>query len=178
MSQRLVRGSLLVLLVLLAGGNHRVAGAGAAAVSTPESHSPGTLSSASGAHFGTASLIPFQNLDPQQGQDRDGALVEVTEEQNGGLVALSVRDKVRVVIDGNPTTGFLWKADDLDGSLLRQVGEPSFKPYSQLTGGGGDFALTFEALKAGATRLRLIYHRPFEKGVPPGRVYEVLVDIQ
>lgn len=177
MSQRLVRGSLLVLLILLAGGKDRVAGAGAAAY-TSESDSPEAFSSASDAHFGAASLIPVQNLDSRQEQDRDGPLVEVTEEQNGGLVALSVRDKLRVVIDGNPTTGFLWEVEDLDGSLLRQIGEPSFKPYSDLTGSGGDFALTFEALKAGATRLRLIYHRPFEKGVPPGRVYEVLVDIQ
>ncbi len=173
MSQRLVRGSLLVLLVLLAGGNHRVAGGAAA---TPEPRE--SVSTASGADLGAASLTPVHNLDPRQGQGPDGPLVEVTEEQNGGLVALSVRDRVRVVIDGNPTTGFLWEVEDLDGSLLRQIGEPSFKPYSQLTGSGGDFALTFEALKAGATRLRLIYHRPFEKGVPPGRLYEIHVDIQ
>ncbi len=177
MSQRLVRGSLLVLLVLLAGGNYRVAGAGAAAA-TPEPNPRETVSSTSGADLGTAPLTPVQNVAPPQRQGHYGALVEVTEEQNGGLVALSVSDRVRVVIDGNPTTGFLWEVDDLDGSLLRQVGEPSFKPYSQLTGSGGNFALTFEALRAGATRLRLIYHRPFEKGVPPGRVYEVLVDIQ
>ena len=177
MSQRLVRGSLLLLLVLLAGGNGRVAGASTAAA-TPEPDPRKTVSSTSGADLGTASLTPVHNVDPRQGQGHDGALVEVTEEQNGGLVALSVRDRVRVVIDGNPTTGFLWEVEDLDGSLLRQIGESSFKPYSNLTGSGGDFALTFEALKAGATRLRLIYHRPFEKGVPPGRVYEVLVDIQ
>ena len=113
----------------------------------------------------------------EDASDYQGA-VEITEEQNGGLVALGINDRLRVVIDGNPTTGYRWELRDLDPSLLRQIGEPTFSPFSNLQGSGGNFTFTFMALKVGTTHLRLSYRRPFEKGVPPARRYDVRVKIQ
>ncbi len=104
--------------------------------------------------------------------------IELTEEQNGGTVALIVGDRLRVRVDGNPGTGFVWQPEKLDASLLEQVGEPEFTQNNNLPGGEGAFLFTFKALKAGATHLRLVYHRPFEKDTPPAQVFDVLVDIQ
>lgn len=109
---------------------------------------------------------------------KGGATLKLTEEQNGGLAALVVNDTMEVVIDGNPTTGFIWEAENLDTTLLQQQGDPTYAAASNLTGSGGYFTFTFKALKAGVTHLRLIYHRTFEKGVPPARIYEITVDIQ
>lgn len=106
------------------------------------------------------------------------AAVELTEEQDGGLVALIVGDLVRVQLDGNPTTGYTWEPDQLDTSLLQLTGQPDFAQRTDLPGGGGSYTFTFKALKAGTGHLRLIYHRTFEKGVAPQRIFDVTVDIQ
>ncbi len=106
------------------------------------------------------------------------AILEITEEQNGGIVAMIVNDTVRIQIEGNPTTGFIWEPANLDTNLLEPVGEPKFTSNSNLAGGNGIFIFTFKAMKAGATHLRLIYHRPFEKNTPPAQLFDVTVDIQ
>jgi predicted secreted protein len=117
------------------------------------------------------------NGDTNPGQ-AGGAITELTEEQNGGIVALIVNDIVRVQIDGNPTTGFIWETENLDANLLEQIGEAEFTSKSNVPGGGGMFTFTFKALDAGVTHLRLIYHRPFEKDIPPAQIFDVTVDIQ
>jgi len=106
------------------------------------------------------------------------AAVELTEEQNGGTVALIVGDTMQIQLDGNPTTGYIWEADTLDTSLFEQAGPPKYTRNNNLTGGGGTYVFTFKALQAGSGHLRLIYHRTFEKGVAPLRVFDVTVDIQ
>jgi inhibitor of cysteine peptidase len=106
------------------------------------------------------------------------SVMELTEEQNGGLAALIVNDILRVTIDGVPSTGFTWEPENLDTTLLEQQGEPTFTATSNLKGSGGNYVFTFKAIKAGVTTLRLIYHRPFEKDTPPERIYEVQIDIQ
>ena len=110
--------------------------------------------------------------------ETDQAPLTLTEEQNGGTVALKVNDHVRVQIDGNPTTGYTWETENLDTNLLEQVGEAKFTQSSTLVGAGGTFVFTFKALKAGITHLHLIYHRTFEKDTPPAQIFDVTVDIQ
>jgi inhibitor of cysteine peptidase len=110
--------------------------------------------------------------------ETDQAPLTLTEEQNGGTVALMVNDLMRVQLDGNPTTGFTWETGNLDTSLLEQVGEAEFTQNSNLVGAGGTFTFTFKALKEGVTHLHLIYHRTFEKTTPPAQVFDVTVDIQ
>lgn len=105
-------------------------------------------------------------------------ILDINEEQNGGVVAMVANDVVRIQIEGNPTTGFTWEPEHLDNHLLAQIGERKFTPNNNLKGGEGVFAFTFKALKPGVTHLRLIYHRSFEKDVPAARIFDVVVDIQ
>jgi inhibitor of cysteine peptidase len=108
-----------------------------------------------------------------------GSLVtDLTEDQNGGQVALSVNDTVQVVLTGNISTGYTWETQNLDATLLEQQGELTVTSANKLAGSGSNFVFTFKALKTGVTHLRLIYHRPFEKNTPPERIYEVIVNIK
>jgi inhibitor of cysteine peptidase len=107
-----------------------------------------------------------------------GAMVNLTEEENGEDVALTVNDTLQIQLDGNPTTGFIWEPENLDISFLEEIGAPVFVSRSNLMGASGQFTLTFKALRSGTVNLRLIYHRPFEKNVPPQQVFEVTVNIQ
>jgi inhibitor of cysteine peptidase len=106
------------------------------------------------------------------------AAVRLSEEDAGSTVELRMGDTIEVVLDGNPTTGFLWETAAVDASVLKQLGEPGFEPYTNLIGSGGKFTFRFEAVASGQTLLRLIYHRPWEKDVPPERTFEVTVTAQ
>ena len=105
-------------------------------------------------------------------------MVNLTEEENGGNVALTVNDTLQIQLDGNPTTGYIWESENLDTDHLEQIGTPVFAAQSKLMGAPGQFTLTFKALRSGVVKLRLIYHRTFEKNVPPQQVFEVTVNIQ
>jgi len=110
--------------------------------------------------------------------ETDAAPLTLTEENNGGTVALKVNDLMRVQIDGNPTTGYTWETENLDTNVLAQVGEAKFTQSSTLVGAGGTFLFTFKALKAGVIHLHLIYPRTFEKNTPPAQIFDVTVEIQ
>jgi inhibitor of cysteine peptidase len=110
---------------------------------------------------------------------KGGSVVtDLTEDQNGGQVALIVNDTLQVVLTGNISTGYTWETQNLDTTLLEQQGELTVTSTNKLAGSGGNFVFTFKALKTGVTHLRLIYHRPFEKNTSPERIYEVIVNIK
>ncbi len=102
----------------------------------------------------------------------------LTESDAGGSIALRVGDKLEVVLSGNPTTGYQWEIGAGDAAILRPSGEPLFVADSSAVGSGGKFTFSFEAVGAGQTGLKLIYHRPFEKGVPPLQTFQVTVTVK
>jgi inhibitor of cysteine peptidase len=124
------------------------------------------------------SVAKGSNSDPTSEEHTNGSILEITEEQNGGIVAMIVHDTLSIQIEGNPTTGFIWEPENLNKNLLELVGDPKFTPNSHLKGGNGIFTFKFKALKAGVTHLRLIYHRSFEKDTPTERIFDVILDIQ
>jgi inhibitor of cysteine peptidase len=106
------------------------------------------------------------------------AQATVNEADAGSTVELRVGDTMEVVLDGNPTTGFSWETAAVDASVLKQLGDPGFQPDTSLLGSGGKFTFRFEAVGSGQTLVRLIYHRPWEKNVPPEKTFEVTVIVQ
>jgi inhibitor of cysteine peptidase len=101
--------------------------------------------------------------------------VTLSQEHAGSTVELLVAEAMEVVLEGNPTTGFVWEAAAVDPAILRQLGEPKFEPATGLLGSGGTFTFRFEAVGSGQTLLRLVYHRPWETDVPPQETFEVTV---
>ncbi|HET7089818.1 MAG TPA: protease inhibitor I42 family protein [Anaerolineae bacterium] len=101
------------------------------------------------------------------------ARVRLTEQDADRTVELHPADRLEVVLEGNPTTGYQWKIDALDVSIIKPIGEPEFKPDSDALGSGGEFTFVFEVITPGQTTLTLIYHRPFEKGVQPLKTFDV-----
>jgi len=91
------------------------------------------------------------------------------------MIELRVGGKIELVLDANPSTGYLWDVATADITVVRQDGEPQFKPDSKDIGSGGKMTFHFEAVAPGEEVLRLIYHRPFEQDVPPLRTVEVYI---
>lgn len=106
--------------------------------------------------------------------------VRLGEEDAGSTVRLQVGDTMEVILDGNPTTGFMWErpSEDEDTAILQQMGEPAFEPDTDLVGSGGKVTLVFEAVAPGQKELRLVYHRPFENDVSPKKTFSVTVIVQ
>ena len=93
-------------------------------------------------------------------------------------VKMYTGNTLEVILKGNPTTGYNWVVDYVDSAILKQVGETEFKADKKARGSGGIITMRFEALASGQTVLRLIYHRPFEKSVPPVQTLEVAVVVK
>jgi len=105
--------------------------------------------------------------------------VKVGIDDNGREVQLKKGQTLIVTLEANPTTGYSWEvAEPLDEQVLRQVGEPEFKAESEALGAGGVQTLRFKAVKAGRTILKLVYHRPWEKGVEPLDTYSLQVVVR
>jgi len=104
--------------------------------------------------------------------------LNLSEKDAGRTVQLPVGGTLEVVLEGNPTTGYLWEAAAGDTAIIRQVGEAQFKPDTSAIGSPGKMTLRFTGVAAGQTALKLIYHRPFEKNVPPVKTFEVTVVVK
>ena len=101
----------------------------------------------------------------------------LTARDGGTSVALKVGDRFEVALPGNPTTGFTWEIAQGAGRVVKQDGAPEFHPDRSLVGSGGTVTFHLVAAVKGTTVLRLVYHRKWEKDVPPAKTFEVTVTV-
>lgn len=99
-------------------------------------------------------------------------------EDNGRQVELNKGQILIISLEGNPSTGYMWEAAELDKNILRQIGETEFQPGSDLLGAKGMQTLRFEAANTGQTPLKLVYHRPWEKDVEPLKNFSIQVAVR
>ena len=100
-------------------------------------------------------------------------LVQLSEKDNDRDVFLQVGDSLEIVLEGNPTTGYMWDLGPWDRRVLEQVGEYDYKPTSDAMGSGGLYTFTFKAVGDGKTDLKWSYARPFEKNATPVKSFAV-----
>ncbi len=98
-----------------------------------------------------------------------------TEKDNGKTVNLSTDDPFEVVLKGNPTTGYTWELEPFDTTVVKQLGEPNYQAERQAIGAGGLYTFRFQSVADGQTTLKFIYHRTFEKEIPPIQTFELKV---
>jgi inhibitor of cysteine peptidase len=99
-------------------------------------------------------------------------------QDNGSAVELAVGQALVIRLESNPTTGYSWQVAEIDGAVLKQVGEAAFEAQSDLLGAPGAETLRFEASGSGQATLKLVYHRPWEKDVEPLETFTVAVTVR
>ena len=104
-------------------------------------------------------------------------IVQLSEKDKDRDVFLQVGDSLEIVLEGNPTTGYMWDLGPWDTRVLEQVGEYAYKPASDAMGSGGRYTFSFKAIGYGKTDLKWSYARPFEKNAPPLKSFEVHADV-
>jgi len=102
---------------------------------------------------------------------------QLTEKDSGSSIDLRTQDTLVISLPENPTSGFRWEIERVDSQILRPAGEPVYEPSSNLVGAGGVTTYRFEAAGVGSTTLKLMYHRSFEKDVPPASTFELNVRV-
>jgi inhibitor of cysteine peptidase len=85
---------------------------------------------------------------------------------------------LNIVLVGNPTTGYIWEEASRMSPVLKQYKRMEFVPQSKLIGAGGKSTFYYKAAARGSTQLKLVYHRPWEKKVPPLRIFAVKVTVK
>jgi len=105
-------------------------------------------------------------------------MVNVDSSMNGSSVTLEKGQQMVLKLASNPTTGFDWEIVGLDTAILQQVGEVEYKSDSLLIGSGGENTWTFEAVASGQTHLQLIYHRNWEKDIPPVETFDLDIEVK
>lgn len=102
----------------------------------------------------------------------------IGEQENGSTVALQAGGELDITLDANATTGYRWEIAADDAAVVKPMGEPEYKPQGTGLGAGGKTTFHFEAVAPGQTVVKLIYHRPFEQGVPPAKTFQVNVIVK
>ena len=102
----------------------------------------------------------------------------------GGKMIESVRlvkgGDLTVRLQTTPGTGFGWKLVKTDTNFLEHLGDtilPGVVKERQV-GRPQDHEFHFRALKSGVSRLEFLYARPWEKNVPPLKIYRLKVKIR
>jgi C1A family cysteine protease/predicted secreted protein len=103
--------------------------------------------------------------------------MQVTERDNGRSVDL--RGQVLVLkLESNPSTGYGWQVQGLDGRMLRQLDIDEWVPDTPgLLGGSGKQVLRFAGTGIGRTTLKLVYARSWETGVAPAGTFSLGVNV-
>jgi inhibitor of cysteine peptidase len=87
--------------------------------------------------------------------------ISVTNEANGTSIEGRVEDEIVVRLSENPSTGYRWQLDHIEGPV--EFVNDSYEPHlSVQLGSGGTRQFSFRAQAQGAARLALKHWKRFE----------------
>ncbi len=107
-----------------------------------------------------------------------GGKIKINDTDNGRPVAAKVGQTIVLELNANPTTGYSWQINQIDTTILQQVGEVQYDSDSTLLGSGGTETIIFEVIGSGATTLMLNYQRPWEEGIAPIDVFILHITVK
>ncbi|MDD5038071.1 MAG: protease inhibitor I42 family protein [Dehalococcoidales bacterium] len=92
-------------------------------------------------------------------------------------LSVSVNQEFIVALSSNPTTGYTWQ-ENYDEAMLKLVEktyEQSKEAKPPVVGAGGTEFFRFQALKAGETKITMVYMRTWEAQSADHKVFTVKI---
>ena len=96
---------------------------------------------------------------------------------SGRTINMKIGDCLNIILDGNPTTGYIWEEASQLPPVLKQYKRMEFVPRSKLIGSGGRSTFYYKAAARGSKELKLVYRRPWEKQAP-ARTFKLKVSVK
>ena len=103
--------------------------------------------------------------------------LELGERDNGRSISVPLAEKLTITLPGNPTTGYRWELAAVNRRVLAAEADAGFVSDSDRVGAGGKFRFSFTAVQPGKSALKLVYRRPWEKGVAPVQTFNLTVNV-
>ena len=94
--------------------------------------------------------------------------LRITKSDHGKTIEIKRGRSIDIVLEGNPTTGYMWGAVSKKSPVLQQLKEREYRSRSKLIGSGGEFTFHYKAVKTGKAELKFAYQRSWEKRAPAG----------
>jgi len=89
-----------------------------------------------------------------------------------------------IELESNPATGYTWEVVDLNSQVLKLTdnvlstsNKTSLKSNTPLLGASQTQVLRFAGLRAGTSKVELVYHRAWEQNAVPLKTYSVSVNV-
>lgn len=102
--------------------------------------------------------------------------VTVTKENNGAEVKLWVHRTLRIQLPENPSTGFGWQMNGLNGAVLTQK-NTSYKRDGNAPGSGGTRTFEIQAIGPGRQMVSLELKRAWERERQSVERFSVTVEV-
>jgi predicted secreted protein len=102
---------------------------------------------------------------------------QVNEAEDGVVVSARIGDEVDLRLQGLPSGGYRWLADDIPNEILKRL-EQDLVLDEHGVGGRSESCFRFRVSAAGRGILRLRYARSWENDVPPLKSFELIVEAE
>ena len=108
--------------------------------------------------------------------------VHLTDADNGRTNSVNAGGEIKIVLEGNPTTGYSWDVASFSTNRLQQIGTADYLQSEQSDGKnrvgvGGKFVFRFKATASGQGFIKLIYRRSWET-TASDKVYSFILDVK
>jgi inhibitor of cysteine peptidase len=102
-----------------------------------------------------------------------------SESDSGTTIEAKAGQQFTISLKGNATTGFTWQmAKGTNSAVVTKVKDVYTAENSGgMSGVGGTHVWTFKAIKAGTTKIKLLYQRTWEKSTPPANTLEYTIKV-
>jgi predicted secreted protein len=102
--------------------------------------------------------------------------MRLSENDSGKTIALRAADELELILPTKPDTDYVWEVSSLDLNVLK-LSATNFIASDKAIGAGGIEIIRFHPIAMGQSKVKLIFHKPFEQQ-PPLKTFDVTVIIK
>lgn len=103
--------------------------------------------------------------------------MRLSENDSGKTIEIRAGNELELILPRKPTTDYVWEVSLLDLSIL-ELSEILFIASDKAIGAGGIEIIKLHPIAIGQSKVKLIFHKPFEKNETPLKTFEVTVIIK
>ncbi len=99
--------------------------------------------------------------------------INFTLNDNGRQIELTKGQSFTISLESQISTGYSWEVFYQDLGIVQQIGDAKVEQINNVVGGTEIQTFKFKTISRGNTTLNLVYHRLWEKDIPPLKNYSI-----